>query len=92
MSRAGMFTITPQERKISVPVSSRSAFPQSCTKFAFPRARVPKMPGTRERGSARARERKSRNARPPLALSLNNVMVLSSRVVSEKRPTCVCEH
>ena len=52
MSRAGMFTITPQEREISVPVSSRSAFPRSCTKFAFPRARVPKMPGTRERGNA----------------------------------------
>ena len=46
MSRAGMFTIAPQEREVSVPVSSRSAFPRSCTKFEFPRARVPKMPGS----------------------------------------------
>ena len=32
--------ISPQERKISVPILSRSAFPRSCTKFVFPRARV----------------------------------------------------
>ena len=70
MSRAGMFTIAPQEREVSVPVSSRSAFPRSCTKFEFPRARVPKMPGTRER--------KSRNARPPLVL-------ISQRNLNKKR-------
>ena len=57
-----LFYISPQEREISVPILSRSAFPRSCTKFAFPRARVPKMPGTRER--------KTKNARPPLEFSL----------------------
>ena len=41
-----------QERKFSVPILLRSAFPRSCIKFAFPRARLPKMPGTRERGNA----------------------------------------
>ena len=29
------------------------AFLRSCIKFAFPRARLPKMPGTRERGNAK---------------------------------------
>ena len=53
-----LFYISPQEREISVPILSRSAFPRSCTKFAFPRARVPKMPGTRER--------ETKNARPSL--------------------------
>ena len=42
-----------QERKFSVPILLRSAFPRSCIKFAFPRARLPKMPGTRERGNAK---------------------------------------
>ena len=47
-----------QARKISVPTSSRSAFPRALKKIAFPRARVPKTPGTWER--------ESRNARPAL--------------------------
>ena len=51
-----------QAREISVPTSSRSAFLRALKKIAFPRARVPKTPGTRER--------KSRNARPALVLSL----------------------
>ena len=38
------FVISSQEREFSVPILSRS-----CIKFAFPRARVPKIPGTRER-------------------------------------------
>ena len=38
--------------------NAKLAFPRSCTKFAFPRARVPKMPGTRER--------ETKNARPSL--------------------------
>ena len=50
-----LFYISPQEREISVPILSRSAFPHSCTKFAFPRAHVPKMPGMWERGSAGTR-------------------------------------
>jgi len=45
----------PQEREFSVPMSSRSTFPRALKKFAFPRARVPKTPGTRERGNAGAR-------------------------------------
>ena len=45
-----MINISSQEREISVPICSRSAFPRSCIKFAFPRVRVP---GTRERGNAK---------------------------------------
>ena len=41
-----------QAREISVPTSSRSAFPHALKKIAFPRARMPKMPGTRELGIA----------------------------------------
>ena len=37
--------------------------PRSCIKFAFPRARVPKMPGTQER--------KNRNVRPSLFVALS---------------------
>ena len=48
-----------QAREISVPTSSRSAFPRALKKIVFPRARVPKTPGTRER--------ESRNARPALS-------------------------
>ena len=47
--------VSLQEREFSVPIISRSAFPRSCIKFAFPRARAPKMHGTRERGSAETR-------------------------------------
>ena len=36
-----------QACEISVPTSSRSAFPRALKKIAFPRARVPKTPGTR---------------------------------------------
>ena len=43
-----------QAREISVPTSSRSAFPRALKKIAFPRARVPKTPGTRERESRNA--------------------------------------
>ena len=50
--------ISSQEREYSGPILSRSAFPHSCIKFAFPRTFVPKIPG--------ARERKTRNARPSL--------------------------
>ena len=39
--------ISSQEREFSVPILLRSAFPRPCIKFAFPRARVPKIPGTR---------------------------------------------
>jgi hypothetical protein len=42
----------PHEREISVSMSSRSTFLRALKKFAFPRARVPKTPGTRERGNA----------------------------------------
>ena len=47
MSRAGMFTINPQEREISVPVSSRSRGPVQnlCS-------RVPAFLKCQERGSA----------------------------------------
>ena len=45
--------LSAQEGKFSVPILLRSAFPLSCIKFAFPRARVPKMPGTREWGNAK---------------------------------------
>ena len=47
--------VSLQEREFSVPIISRSAFPRSCIKFAVPRARAPKMHGTRERGSAETR-------------------------------------
>ena len=52
--------ISSQERKFSVPILSRS-----CLKFAFPRARVPKLPGTPEC--------ETRNARPSLPLWLSNL-------------------
>ena len=48
-----MINISSQEHEISVPFCSRTAFQRSCTKFAILRARVPKMPGTRERGNAK---------------------------------------
>ena len=51
-----------QAREISVPTSSCSAFPRALKKIAFPRARVPKTP--------RTRERESRNARPALLCSV----------------------
>ena len=53
-----------QAREISVPTSSRSAFPRALKKIAFPRARVPKTPGTRER--------ELRNARPALQLQIGS--------------------
>ena len=56
-----LFYISPQEHKISVPILSLSAFLRSCTKFAFSRARVSKMPGTRERG-----KRETKKGRPSL--------------------------
>ena len=40
-----------QAREISLPTSSRPAFPRALTKIALPRARVPKTPGTRESGN-----------------------------------------
>ena len=43
--------ISSQEREFSVPILSRSKFLRSCIKFALLRARVPKIPGTQERGS-----------------------------------------
>ena len=52
--------ISSQERKFSVPILSRS-----CLKFAVPRARVPKLPGTPEC--------ETRNARPSLPLWLSNL-------------------
>ena len=45
--------ISSQERIFIVPILSRSAFPRSCIKCAFPRARVPKIPGPRECGNAK---------------------------------------
>ena len=36
-----------------MPILWRSSLPRSCIKFAFPPARVPEMPGTRERGSVK---------------------------------------
>ena len=53
--------------------------PHSCIKFAFPRARVPKMPGTRERGNAGTRERGNAKpgTRPSLVKILVNYSVLS---------------
>ena len=45
--------ISSQERNFSIPILSRSAFPRFCIKFAFPRARVPKIPGTREHRNAK---------------------------------------
>ena len=45
-SRFGV--ISSQERKFSVPI-----LPRSCIKFAFSRARAPKIPGTRARGNAK---------------------------------------
>ena len=46
---ASVSFISSQECEISVPILLRS-----CTKFAFPRACVPKMPGTRERKTRNA--------------------------------------
>ena len=51
--------ISSKEREFSVSILSR-------IKFAFPRARFPKMPGTRER--------ETRNARP----SLSNTMFVNA--------------
>ena len=62
-----MFYISPQEREIRVPILSRSVFPWSCTEFAFPRARVPKMPGKQER--------ESRNAGPSLVVVTGGVVL-----------------
>ena len=45
--------ISLQECELSFPILSRSPFPRSCIKFAFPRARVPKIPGTWEHGNAK---------------------------------------
>ena len=42
--------ISSQEREFSVLFF---CLPRSCIKFAFPRTRVPKIPGTRERGNAK---------------------------------------
>ena len=53
-----MSRLSAQEREFSVPILSCSALPRSCIKFAFPRARVLKMPGTREC--------EARNSRPSL--------------------------
>ena len=41
-----------QAREISVPTSSRSAFPCALKKIVFPRAHVPKTPGNWERESS----------------------------------------
>ena len=59
---ANMFYISSQEREISVPILSLSAFLRSCIKLAVPRARVRKRLGMRER--------KTRHARPSLLVSI----------------------
>ena len=59
-----MSRLSAQEREFSVPILSHSAFPRSCIKFVFRRARIPKMPGTRER--------EAWNARPSL---LDTIMI-----------------
>ena len=56
------FVISSQEREFSVPILSRS-----CIKFAFPRARVPKIPGTREHGNEK------QGTRPSLFLSVETL-------------------
>ena len=51
MWEGGAPVISAQECEFSVPIFIRvlrSAFPHSCIKFTFPRARVPKRSGTRE--------------------------------------------
>ena len=45
--------ISSQKCEFSIPILSHSAFPSSCIIFAFLRTRVPKIPGTRERGNAK---------------------------------------
>ena len=66
--------ISSQERKFSIPILWRSAFLHSCIKFAFPRARIPKIPGMRERWNTGARER--RNAKPGTCAHLCQIVLL----------------
>ena len=44
--------ISSEEREFSVPILSRSMFLPSCIKFAFPCARIPKMPETQNQERA----------------------------------------
>ena len=71
---------TLQARDISVPISLRSAFPRALQKIAFSWARVPKMPGTRER--------ESRNARPAL-MSINLTMTIAMTMKNKVLPLTV---
>ena len=72
-----LFYISPQECEISVPILSRSALPRSCTKFAFPRARVPKMSGTLERRNAGTQERGSAGTRNQERAPTSDIVTLS---------------
>ena len=60
--------ISSKEREFSVPLLLRSAFSRSCIKFAFPRARGPKIPGTRDRENTKpgSRERETGSAHEQL--------------------------
>ena len=72
-----LFYISPQECEISVPILSRSAFPRSCTKFAFPRARVPKMSGALECRHAGTQERRSAGTRNQERAPTSDIVTLT---------------